>query len=104
MSIGETIDTSVDMQLGCITGDDLLLHGNEIEGLVFHSASDDEDFVIVDCKAAPQRSLSEPVTPNTASILPDTSRTLSEISRPSREKSPTQDNSFVNEIDDWSSI
>lgn len=109
-SIGDTIDTTVDMQLGCIAGDDLLLHTDELERLEFHSASDDEDFVIVDCRAPPGRSLSEPVVPSTVtSLSPDsTTRPLSEIPRPLRDATPTRDDTstVVSDLDinDLSSI
>ncbi len=95
-SIGDTIDASIDMQLGCITGDDLLLHGEEFERLEFHSTSDDEDFVIVDCRA-PQRSLSEPVSSSANTVVPENSRTLSEIAWP-REGSPIMDTSTLDEL------
>ena len=88
-SIGETIDTSVDMQLGSLSGNDLLLHADDFDNLEFHSASDDEDFVVVDCKAPTQRSFSDPGSTNnsTTRIVPGTSRTLSEINTPSRDDS-----------------
>ncbi len=73
-SIGETIDTSVDMQLGSLSGTDLLLHADDFDNLEFHSASDDEDFVVVDCKAPTQWSFSDPgsTVNSTTRVVPET--------------------------------
>ncbi len=72
------------MQLGSLSGNDLLLHADDFDNLAFHSTSDDEDFVVVDCKAQTQRSFSDPGSTfnSTTRVVSETSRTISQVNAP----------------------
>ena len=75
------------MQLGSLTGNDLFLRDESFEGLDFHSLSDDEEFVVVECKA--KRRSSEPaISSNTTETLPETNGTPSATNMAHRQSAP----------------
>ena len=80
-SIGETLDTCVDMQLGNFTGNSLQMYRDSRDDFDFrNSPSDDEDFVVVDCKVSKNaNSLSKhhALSSNTNGTLSDTNSTPS---------------------------
>ncbi len=97
------------MQLGSLSGNDLLLHADDFDNLEFHSTSDDEDFVVVDCRAQTQRSFSDPGSTfnSTTRVVPETSRTMSQVNAPSSDSSgvgqPTN-NIASEELDDFTDV
>ena len=72
-SIGETLDTSVDMQLGNFTGNSLQMYHDGMDDFDFRNTpSDDEDFVVVDCKVSNSRPKHHALSSNTNGTLSDT--------------------------------